>query len=421
MQKSSTSECTRCSREEDEELQRSTKKVKEVHNAAGAHDEPPPTAFGNTGKSFRDKLLGDILGAYEQAFDFKRDMETEYLSDTEAQVYPDGEAEVRLSGESKTRIRSQLSNALIIKVFGKSEPNFRPSRAFEALVAVWIRLPELSFEYYEGSVLREIGSVIGPVLRIDTHTASEARGQYARLCVQINLGKPLVRLLHIGKLDQPVLYEGLNTLCVSCGRVDHRTESCPYSVRSLEVEISTGEETEATGNHTQKWIATKGKGIGAAGDFGMEIREFRGFSAGGSSTATNQGSEERTTHLMDSGTIRMEEERTPLLDISNIPANPNLCKSIAGISSNFASAKLLKIRDCNSLEQEETHPVVLPTLQDQQNFDSEMVGVVCDTRSVLNVHHNADNRTDDVSEVGHLENGVDRMHVEGDGDTPLSS
>nr|POE83936.1 hypothetical protein CFP56_51198 [Quercus suber] len=78
------------------------------------------------------------------------------------------------------------------------------------------------------------------------HTASEARGQYARLCVQINLGKPLVRLLHIGKLDQPVLYEGLNTLCVSCGRVDHRTESCSYSVRSPEVEISTGEETKAT-------------------------------------------------------------------------------------------------------------------------------------------------------------------------------
>nr|POE83937.1 hypothetical protein CFP56_51199 [Quercus suber] len=178
---------------------------------------------------------------------------------------------------------------------------------------------------------------------------------------------------------------------------------------------------EDKGNHIQKWIATKGKGIGAAGDFGMEIREFRDFSAGGSSTATNQGSEERTTHLMDSGTIRMEEERSPLLDISNIPANPNLCKSVVGISSNFASAKLLKSRDCNSLEQEETHPVVLPTLQDQQNFDSEMVGVVCDTLSVLNVHHDADNRTDDVSEVGHLENGADRMHVEGDGDAPLSS
>nr|POE83935.1 hypothetical protein CFP56_51197 [Quercus suber] len=214
MQKSSTSECTRRSKEEDEELQRSTKKVKEVHNAVGAHDEPLPTAFGNTGKSFRDKLLGDIPGAYKQAFDFERDMEMEYLSDMEAQVYPDGEAEVRLSGESKTRIRSQLSNALIIKVFGKSvgyqflhsrilglwkpvskmdcvhlgrgyflirfafkadhdkvlsggpwfvgghflairrwELNFRPSRALEALVAVWIRLLELPFEYYEGSVL----------------------------------------------------------------------------------------------------------------------------------------------------------------------------------------------------------------------------------------------------------------------------
>ena len=47
-------------------------------------------------------------------------METDSFLDTEAQVYLDGEAEVRLSGETKTRIRSQLSNVLIIKVFGKS-------------------------------------------------------------------------------------------------------------------------------------------------------------------------------------------------------------------------------------------------------------------------------------------------------------
>ena len=63
--RSSTSECRGRSREEDEELQRSTKKVKEVHNAAGAHDTSFLTSFEEPGRSFRDKLLGDIPGAYE--------------------------------------------------------------------------------------------------------------------------------------------------------------------------------------------------------------------------------------------------------------------------------------------------------------------------------------------------------------------
>ena len=64
---------------------------------------------------------------------------------------------------------------------------------------------------------------------------------------------------------------------------------------------------------------------------------------------------------------------------------------------------------------------MLPKLQVQQSLDSEMMGVDCETRSALDAHCDADNRIDDVSEVGHLENGVDEMHVEGDGAAPLSS
>ena len=44
------------------------------------------------------------------------------------------------------------------------------------LVAMWIRLPELLFEYYDPRVLREIGNAIGPVLRVDSNTVSEERG-----------------------------------------------------------------------------------------------------------------------------------------------------------------------------------------------------------------------------------------------------
>ena len=103
-------------------------------------------------------------------------------------------------------------------------------------------------------MLQEISSAIGLVLRIGTHTASEARGHYARLCVQINLEKSLVRLFHISNLDQPVQYESLNSLCFSYGRVDHRIESCSYKLWPLKKNTAPGKEAETTG---------EGKGVKA--------------------------------------------------------------------------------------------------------------------------------------------------------------
>lgn len=84
-------------------------------------------------------------------------------------------------------------------------------------VAVWIKLPGLPIEYYEPSVLKDIGLAIGPVLRIDTQTATEARGRFARLCVQVNFDKPIIKIVKIGGLRQPVQYEGINALCFACG------------------------------------------------------------------------------------------------------------------------------------------------------------------------------------------------------------
>lgn len=57
------------SREEDEELQRSTKKVKENHRNG---------AFGpkEMEGSYKAKLPREIPRAYEQAFEFDREMDT---------------------------------------------------------------------------------------------------------------------------------------------------------------------------------------------------------------------------------------------------------------------------------------------------------------------------------------------------------
>ena len=65
------------------------------------------------------------------------------------------------------------------------ELDFRPATANVSSVAVWIRLNELPIEYYNVEALHQIGKSIGNVLRVDTHTATETKGKFARLCVQI--------------------------------------------------------------------------------------------------------------------------------------------------------------------------------------------------------------------------------------------
>lgn len=298
------------SREEDEELQRSTKKVKESHRACNTPAGTPLSPEGNR-MSYKERLTGEIPGAYEEAFSFEASMDTEVESDDESSDLAAGIVAVNLSGVKKVRMRAQWTNALIVKVVGKTvgfhfllsrimslwkpsgrmdcvdlekdfflirfslkkdyervlkdgpwfveghhlsirnwEPNFRPSMANVSAVVVWVRLPKLPIEYYEPSVLRELGQAIGPVLRVDTHTAAETRGHFARICVQINFEKPLIKLIRIGGIEQPVLYEGINSLCFSCGRVGHKAEGCPYSMRAPETRGNTNDEAKVDGDST---------------------------------------------------------------------------------------------------------------------------------------------------------------------------
>lgn len=219
-------------------------------------------------------------------------IDTEVELDADEEDLPPGEVMVKLTGARKAKIRAAWNNALIVKVFDKTvgyhylvasltslwkpggkmacialghdfflvrfslkedhsrllrsgpwfvggrylsirrwEANFKPSLANLFAVAVWIHLPELPIEYYEESVLWDIRSAIRPVFRVDTHTTLEVRGEFARLCVQVNLDKPIVKNISVSGIRQIAQYKGISSLYFSCGKVGHKAKGYPYKVQ----------------------------------------------------------------------------------------------------------------------------------------------------------------------------------------------
>ena len=107
------------SREEDDELQRSTKKVKENH-LAGSFGRPFSNGSEGRARSYKDKLVREIPGAYEQAFGFENTMEEGVESDDETADLNARIAVVNLSSERKSKMRSQWTKAVIVKVIGRT-------------------------------------------------------------------------------------------------------------------------------------------------------------------------------------------------------------------------------------------------------------------------------------------------------------
>lgn len=97
---------------------------------------------------------------------------------------------------------------------------FKPSEALIPFVDVWIRLLELSIEYYDKEVFQNIAKAIGVYLvKIDPVTERLEKCMFARICIRITLcnGNPLILSIQFGEIQHKIEYEGLDSLCHDCG------------------------------------------------------------------------------------------------------------------------------------------------------------------------------------------------------------
>lgn len=108
-------------------------------------------------------------------------------------------------------------------------PCFMATARVVRKVAVWIRVPGRPIELYNDQFLWRLGSNQGVMLKIDRVTSLHCRGQFARICVELDLTKPLEsKVVARGQILQ-LEYEGLHTICFKCGLYGHLASECALS------------------------------------------------------------------------------------------------------------------------------------------------------------------------------------------------
>ncbi|CAN1120568.1 hypothetical protein LINPERHAP2_LOCUS272 [Linum perenne] len=156
------------------------------------------------------------------------------------------------------------SKALVVKVLERSFSFGAVKRRLESLWARngSIQVSDVANSYflvrfsdpddYQGAAfggpwkiaVSRIGNCIGRTVKLDLATSEGARARYARVCVEVDVSKPLLGKYMIENRTFFVEYESLENICATCGFYGHKTDSCTQS-KHADTPISepTSEET----------------------------------------------------------------------------------------------------------------------------------------------------------------------------------
>ncbi|KAG2275645.1 hypothetical protein Bca52824_058200 [Brassica carinata] len=120
-----------------------------------------------------------------------------------------------------------FSSYLMVRAWS---PEFDPLRDDIATTPVWVRLTNIPVNFYHRSILMGISKGLGKPVRVDITTLNFERARFARICVEVNLAKPLKGTVLINGERYFVAYEGLSEICSKCGIYGHLVHGCPKTI-----------------------------------------------------------------------------------------------------------------------------------------------------------------------------------------------
>lgn len=113
-------------------------------------------------------------------------------------------------------------------------PEFDPLRDDIVTTPVWVRLSNLPVNFYHKAILMGIAKGLGQPIKVDLTTLHVERARLARVCVEVNLKKPLKGTVKINGERYFVAYEGMTNICAGCGMYGHLIHGCPRVVSEKE-------------------------------------------------------------------------------------------------------------------------------------------------------------------------------------------
>ncbi|CAL1407989.1 unnamed protein product [Linum trigynum] len=125
--------------------------------------------------------------------------------------------------------------------------HFNPYEHEISSTLVWARLLEIPIHFFHPEAVMKIGRRIGKPIRVYQATRTGARSDYARVCVQVDLTKPLLSQFRIHGKKYFIQYEGLVRICLQCGKyVTYSSCQCSKILEPMEDEtVVAPKETEA--------------------------------------------------------------------------------------------------------------------------------------------------------------------------------
>ena len=118
-------------------------------------------------------------------------------------------------------------------VLRRWEPFFDPYSATIQRIDQWVKITRLPLELWEEEYLKHLLQDVGHFLKIDDITLNRSKGKFARVCLNIDISKPLRGSLFLPipnqsrPLEVPISYEGLHEVCAWCGSNAHELDACP--------------------------------------------------------------------------------------------------------------------------------------------------------------------------------------------------
>ncbi|CAN1154213.1 hypothetical protein LINPERHAP2_LOCUS19877 [Linum perenne] len=154
---------------------------------------------------------------------------------------------IQFSEDEVKQFCKPWSKALVVRVLEKSfgYPALRRRLEFLWAKGGHIQVSDLSNDFFlvrfldaddyqraafHGSwkvAVNRIGNHIGKMIWMDLATAKGARARNARVCVEIDLSKPLFGKYMIGDRVFYIEYESIENFCYLCGLYGCKAESCP--------------------------------------------------------------------------------------------------------------------------------------------------------------------------------------------------